>query len=36
MGPAELGSYAVRRFCEAYKADDRPVSLTLLNLQRSE
>jgi hypothetical protein len=31
MGPAELGSYAVRRYCEAYQAV-RAVSLTLLNL----
>jgi hypothetical protein len=34
MGPAELGSYIVRRYCEAYRSD-RPVSLTLLNLQRA-
>ena len=32
MGPAELGSYAVRRFCESYNAASRTVSLTLLNL----
>jgi hypothetical protein len=32
MGPAELGAYAVRRFCESYKAASRTVSLTLLNL----
>ncbi len=33
MGPAELGAYTVRRFCESYKAESRAVSLTLLNLQ---
>jgi hypothetical protein len=32
MGPAELGSYIVRRFCEAYLADKLTVSLTLLDL----
>jgi hypothetical protein len=31
MSPAELGSYAVRRFCDAYDAST-PVSLTMLNL----
>ena len=31
MSPAELGSYAVRRFCAAYDAST-PVSLTMLNL----
>ena len=35
MGAAELGSYAVRRYCEKYHADDRAVSLTLLDLNRS-
>jgi hypothetical protein len=34
MGPAELGSYIVRRFCEAYKSDT-PVSLTLLDLSKA-
>ena len=34
MAPAELGSYAVRRFCEAYPPT-RPVSLTLLDLNRA-
>jgi hypothetical protein len=33
MGPAEFGSYIVRRFCESYKAS-RTVSLTLLDLER--
>jgi Clostripain family len=32
VGPAEFGAYAVRRFCESYKAESRTVSLTLLNL----
>ena len=36
MLPAELGSYAVRRFCEAYSPESRPVSLTFLDLQRTE
>jgi hypothetical protein len=44
MGPAELGTYVVRRYCESYKApmsgedgdkEERAVSLTLLDLQRS-
>jgi hypothetical protein len=35
MGPAELGSYIVRRFCESYRAE-RPVSLTLLDLRKAE
>jgi hypothetical protein len=34
MGPAEFGSYIVRRFCESYIASRRTVSLTLLDLQR--
>lgn len=34
MGPAELGSYIVRRFCESYPAAS-PVSLTLLDLDRA-
>ena len=33
MGPAELGTYIVRRFCERYHAQDRVVSLTLLDLR---
>ena len=35
MLPAEFGSYAVRRFCEAYSPESRPVSLTFLDLQRA-
>ena len=35
MSPAELGTYIVRRFCEAYGADQRTVSLTLLDLARA-
>lgn len=35
MGPAELGSYIVRRFCESYMAASRTVSLTLLSLDRA-
>ena len=35
MGPAELGSYAVRRYCEAYQSE-APVSMTLLNLSLAE
>lgn len=34
MGPAEFGSYIVRRFCESYQARE-PVSLTLLDLSYS-
>jgi cysteine peptidase C11 family protein len=34
MGPAELGTYIVRRFCETYRADQLTVSLTLLDLAR--
>jgi hypothetical protein len=33
MGPAELGTYIVRRFCEHYQAKDHVVSLTLLDLK---
>lgn len=36
MGPAELGSYIVRRFCESYSAEARTVSLTLLDLNRTD
>lgn len=36
MGPAEFGSYIVRRFCESYSADARTVSLTLLDLNRAQ
>lgn len=35
MAPAELGSYVVRRFCESYAAEQRTVSLTLLDLDRA-
>jgi len=35
MGPAELGSYIARRFCAKYAADDRMVSLSMLDLQRA-
>jgi hypothetical protein len=35
MGPAELGSYIVRRFCESYTSDSRTVSLTMLDLDRA-
>jgi hypothetical protein len=34
MGPAEFGSYVVRRFCESYTSS-RTVSLTLLDLNRA-
>jgi hypothetical protein len=34
MGPAELGSYIVRRFCESYPSTS-PVSLSLLDLNRA-
>jgi hypothetical protein len=36
MGPAELGSWIVRRFSESYLAEARTVSLTLLDLNRAE
>jgi Clostripain family len=35
MDAAELGTYIVRRFCEAYHAEQRAVSLTLLDLRRA-
>jgi Clostripain family len=35
MGPAEFGSYVVRRFCESYGAELGTVSLTLLDLNRA-
>jgi hypothetical protein len=44
MGPAEFGSYVVRRYCESYKAPgfsadgtdkERAVSLTLLDLKQA-
>lgn len=35
MCPVEFGSYAVRRFCEAYKSNV-PVSLSFVNLAHSE
>ena len=35
MGPAEFGSYVVRRYCESYRAT-RTVSLTLLHLDRAD
>ena len=34
MNPLEFGSYAVRRYCEAYTPESLTVSLTLLNLKR--
>ncbi len=34
MGPAEFGSFAVRRFCEEYRSLDRSVSLSHLNLRQ--
>jgi len=36
MGPAEFGSYVVRRFCESYSAESRAVSMTLLDLNRAQ
>lgn len=36
MGPAEFGTYAVRRYCEHYSAADQAVSLTLLDLSRAQ
>jgi hypothetical protein len=36
MNPVEFGSWAVRRFCEAYTAEARTVSLTLLDLDRAD
>ncbi len=35
MGPAEFGTYAVRRYCESYVPSERSVSLTLLDLKRT-
>jgi len=32
MGPAEFGTYIVRRFCESYGADEDQVSLSVLDL----
>jgi Clostripain family len=34
MGPAEFGTYVVRRFCESYLAST-PVSLTMLDLRQA-
>ena len=34
MGPAEAGSWIVQRYCESYTAEQRTVSLTLLDLER--
>jgi hypothetical protein len=36
MRPSELGSYVVRRFCESYTPESRTVSLTLLDLNRTQ
>jgi SAM-dependent methyltransferase len=36
MGPAEFGTYIVRRFCESYQASQDAVSLTLLDLTRTD
>jgi len=36
MGPAELGAYAVRRYCEHYRALERPVTLTHLELSHAD
>ncbi len=36
MSPAEFGAYVVRRYCEFYNAEDRTVSLTLLDLNRAQ
>ena len=35
MGPAEFGSYAVRRYCEYYRTFDRTVSLSHLDLRHA-
>ncbi|HET9358727.1 MAG TPA: clostripain-related cysteine peptidase [Vicinamibacterales bacterium] len=35
MKPPEFGSYVVRRYCSAYEAENRTVSLTLLDLKRA-
>ncbi len=35
MAPPEFGTYVVRRFCESYRAQERAVSLTLLDLQNA-
>ncbi len=35
MGPAEFGSYAVRRYCEHYRAFERMVSLSHLDLRHA-
>jgi hypothetical protein len=34
MGPAELGSWTVRRYCSTYAPEHRTVSLSLLDLNR--
>ena len=36
MGAAELGSYIVRRYCEHYRATNKTVTLTLLDLQQAK
>jgi len=35
MGPAELGSYIARRYCAHYAAQDRRVTLSMLDLKRA-
>jgi hypothetical protein len=35
MGPAELGSYVVRRYCEHYRSLDRSVSLSHMKLDHA-
>ena len=35
MGPAEFGSFAVRRYCEYYRTFDRTVSLSHLDLRNA-
>jgi hypothetical protein len=35
MGPAEFGTYIVRRYCETYHVSDVTVSLTLLDLRQA-
>jgi hypothetical protein len=36
MGPAEFGSWAIRRYCERYHSGNQSVSLTLLDLSQAD
>jgi len=35
MDPQDLGAFVIRRYCRTYSRQDRPVSLTLINLEKA-